>query len=204
MAAVAHRSIPLATPGHRRGKYGGDSTKNHTRRIRSQHPEVAHTVLWDEAGVTWIQSQVTHDQAQLNTWAWSTMAVETSNHSAEDICNVVEKQCWVESPVEAKSVAIFMAASIDSIESVLGNTTVQFLFHVNHLYFDGISIDLLVGDFVHTLGAQLSARDNDRSSTVNSGPDNLSPPVLDILHPGWEVSGSQFEMYLATFMESTT
>ena len=154
--------------------------------------------------MTWIQSQVTHDQAQLNTWAWSTMAVETSNHSAEDICNVVGKQCWVESPVEAKSVATFMAASIDSIESVLGNTTVQFLFHVNHLYFDGISIDLLVGDFVHTLGAQLSARDNDRSSTVNSGPDNLSPPVLDILHPGWEVSGSQFEMYLATFMESTT
>ena len=90
------------------------------------------------------------------------------------------------------------------MESVLGNTTIQFLFHVNHLYFDGIRIHLLVGDFFHALGAQLSAGENDRSSTVNSGLDNLSPSVLDILHQGREVSGSQFETDLATFTESTT
>lgn len=56
-----------------------------------------------EAGVTWIQSQVTHDQAQLDAWARSTVAVETSNRSAEDICHAVEKLRRVESPVEAKS-----------------------------------------------------------------------------------------------------
>ena len=96
-----------------------------------------------------------------------------------------------------------MAAPVDLKESVLGNMTVQFLFQVSHLYFDGISIRLLIGDFFCALGVQLSAGDNDRDLTVNFGPANLTLPVLDILHQEQEISGCQFETDLATFMQST-
>lgn len=168
--------------------------------LRFQHPEVAHTVSWDKTGVIWIQSQVTNEQEQLNAWARSTVAVEKSDRSAEDICDAIEKQRRVESPVEARSVTIFVAAPVDSMESVLGNTTIQFLFHVNHLYFDGISIRLLVGDLFRALGAQLSGNNN---SSAKSGPDNLPPPVLDILRQDQGISGSEYETGLDTFMKST-
>lgn len=171
--------------------------------IRSQHPEIAHTVLWDEAGSTWIQAHVTNDQAQLDAWARSVVIVETSNRSAADICNAIEEQRQMNSPVDAKSVTIYVVAPVESRESALVDTTVQFLFHVNHLYFDGMSIRRLAGDFFHTLGTQLLAGSNDENPALNSGPENLSPPVLDVLDRGQEISGSLFETHRAKYMETT-
>ena len=171
-------------------------------RIRSQHPEVAQTVSWEKAGSTWIQSHVTNDQAQLDAWARNIVTVETSNHSAADICNVIEEQRQMNNPVASKSVTIYVTAPVESRESVLSDTTVQFLFHVNHLYFDGMSIRRLAGDFFHTLG-QLLAGGNDGNPALKSGPENLSPPVLDVLDRGQGISDSRFETHRAMYMEST-
>ena len=144
---------------------------------------------------------MTNDQAQLDAWAQSIVIVETSNHSAADICNAIEEQRQ-SNPVSSKSVTIYVTAPVESRESILSDTTVQFLFHVNHLYFDGMSIRRLAGDFFHTLG-QLLAGGNDRNPALKSGPEDLSPPVLDVLDRGQGVSESRFETHRAMYMEST-
>jgi hypothetical protein len=159
-------------------------------KLRFQHPEIASTVTW-ENGTSFIQYRSPKDSADALKWAEQRIQVEASNRTGLDIRTAVEEQRQLgSSPAEAAT--IYVAAPVADQTTVLGDTSVELVLLSNHVFFDGISVRIFLGDILRTLGSELSTTEVEELSWGEERK-NLGASVLSMLGSDQEITGPTFE-----------
>lgn len=159
-------------------------------RLRFEHPEIAATVTWKD-GNTWIQYRSPKDAADALKWAEQRIRVEASSRTALDIRTALEEQREVGSgPAEA--VTIYVAAPVADETTSLGDTAIELVLYANHVFLDGISVRVLLGDIFRTLASELSTTEPGKLPWGEER-NNLDAPLLSLLDPSQEIAGPKFE-----------
>ncbi|KAJ9401502.1 hypothetical protein DTO282F9_1699 [Paecilomyces variotii] len=159
-------------------------------KIRFEHPEIASTVTWKD-GNTWIQYRSPKDAADAQKWAEQRIRVEASSRTALDIRTALEEQREVGSgPAEA--VTIYVAAPVADETTSLGDTAIELVLYANHVFLDGISVRVLLGDIFRTLASELSTTEPGKLPWGEER-NNLDAPLLSLLDPSQEIAGRKFE-----------
>jgi hypothetical protein len=103
--------------------------------------------------------------------------------------------------VAPKPLDIYLVAPISNIDATLDSTKVDLVSRTNHLSSDGISVRLVVGDILRTLGSRTLSNDI-RNISWDDEHKNLCPPLLSVLGGNQATSRQKFETSCAYYMES--
>lgn len=161
---------------------------------RYEHPEIAQTGLWEEGQLSaLIQYKPLKSNEEALTWAQGIVHVRAGKETGLEIRTEHEIKRFQEKTGSAKAVVVDIVAPVDGLDAPLGSTNVEFVFHSNHLYFDGISKRIFVGDFFRYL-----ADTDGELPDLKWGEEvkNLGAPVLSLLKDGTPTSGPEYD---ATF-----
>ncbi|KAJ5895067.1 hypothetical protein N7495_006758 [Penicillium taxi] len=124
--------------------------------MRYTHSVISHTTKWDDYGFPWIQHQVFSGKCELEAWVSGIIKVEVSSRQAYELRDESKKRCAVDNKGNARAFATHLAAPVDSMTDLLDTKHVQFLFHANHIHFDGMGFRKFVGDLLRVLAEVVS------------------------------------------------
>lgn len=165
---------------------------------RFEHPEIGQTAAWEEGQLsTLIQYKPLKSNEEALAWAQAIVHVRAGKENGLEIRTEHEIKRFQEQSGPAKSVIIDIVAPVDGLDTPLGSTSVEFVFHTNHLYFDGISKRIFVGDFFRYL-----AETTDELPELKWGEEvkNLGAPVLSLLKEGTPTTGPEFDATLGQYV----
>jgi hypothetical protein len=158
---------------------------------RYEHPEIGQTGVWEEGQISaLIQYKPLKSNAEALTWAQGIVHVRAGKENGLEIRTEHEIKRFQEKSGPAKAVVVDIVAPVDGLDTPLGSTSVEFVFHTNHLYFDGISKRIFVGDFFRYLA---EATDELPEFAWGEEVKNLGAPVLSLLKDGTPTSGPEFD-----------
>lgn len=157
--------------------------------LRYEHPEIAQTAVWEEGqSIPWIRYQSPKSNEEALAYAHQVIRVRAGTETALDIRTDIEAKRHREEggSKPAEAVAIDIVAPVTGLDVALGSTDVEFLFHTNHLYFDGISKRIFASDFFRHLADEASPAATGELPDYKWGDElqNLAPPVLTLLKEG--------------------
>ncbi|KAF3392149.1 hypothetical protein DPV78_010718 [Talaromyces pinophilus] len=164
---------------------------------RFEHPEIGQTAVWEEGQISaLIQYKPLKSNEEALAWAQGIVHVRAGKETGLEIRTEHEIKRFQEQSGPAKAVIVDIVAPVDSLNAPLGSTNVEFVFHTNHLYFDGISKRIFVGDFFRYL-----AETTDDLPELKWGEEvkNLGAPVLSLLKEGTSISGPEFDATLGQY-----
>lgn len=125
-------------------------------RLRSNHPEIACTVAFDDQKKCLLQYRVPKDDRQARIWAERTIYAEASYKPIMAV-----RDAWVEITglsqiCSREAVIIYIVASAaHEGETLKEGAEVELLFHSNHLFFDPIGFRAMASAFLELLAAEL-------------------------------------------------
>lgn len=149
--------------------------------VRFQHPEVACTAAWGETGPPHIQYMPPRDNTEALTWARDTIKTRVTPQTGLVVRTELEMQRRDGVPKSAKSLVIFLIADVADEKTLLApGTVVDVLMHFNHIYWDGISERMFVGDLLRRFGQRWGGNEP-QLPEYKWGDEvaNLSEPILD-------------------------
>lgn len=170
-------------------------------KLRLKHPEIACFPGYDRQQKGLIQYRAPQDHQEANQWAEKTIIVKASHGTPlaiPDSLTTTRK----DAVSGFYAVTVHITASVESESVPLGETELHFLFHANHLFFDGIGLRQLIGIFFNILAQTLSSdlpRGLKPLAWQNSA-QNLSSAVIELMDPAQNVSGLAFEKSLRLMM----
>ncbi|EED21275.1 conserved hypothetical protein [Talaromyces stipitatus ATCC 10500] len=164
---------------------------------RYEHPEIAQTALWEEGQIfPLIQYQAPKSNEDALAWAHEVVHVRASKETGLDIRTESEIKRFQAASGPAKAVVIDIVAPVDGLDTAIGSVNVEFVFHTNHLYFDGISKRIFVGDFFRYL---TEVGDELPDFKWGEEVENLGAPVLTLWKEGVKTSGPEFDATLGQY-----
>lgn len=154
--------------------------------VRTQHPEVACTAVWEEAGPLYIQYAPPTNTQQAYAWALDTIETRITHKSGLGVRAELEQQrremAKLSGPESARNVAIFLIADVEDQNTLLkSGSSVDVLMHFNHVFWDGISARQFVGDLLRQIGKNWNSTQSIQEFTWGDEIANLSPPILDAM-----------------------
>jgi hypothetical protein len=167
---------------------------------RYEHPEIGQTGLWEEGQISpLIQYKPLKSNEEALAWAHEIVRVRAGKETGLEIRTEHEIKRFQEQSGPAKAVVVDIVAPVEGLDTPLNSTNVEFVFHTNHLYFDGISKRIFVGDFFRYL-----AETTDELPELTWGDEakNLGAPVLTLLKDGVSTSGPEFDGTLGQYIGS--
>ena len=173
---------------------------------RFQHPEIACDVTWDGSFGPLIQYRPPMHQQDALTWAQETVHVRATSDTAMDIRKEIVEQHLTKGSDSwdkpSRSVTVYIIANVASEHvSLATDTTVEVLFHMNHIYWDGVSARSFVGDILRDMGPNLGL---EHPSQYDWGQEvsNLSIPVLDSLKVDLASLSDQYKTSVNEFLST--
>lgn len=164
---------------------------------RFQHPECAATVSWDEHVSAIISYQSPENDDAALAWAKSCVHVRPNAKSAYDLWGELEMERSANHvTIPSKSFEVFLLADVPHHDThIPAGTAVNVLIHTNHLFWDGISCRMFVGDLFRILSDFIGRPSGQGVPKHNWGQEvkNLSPPILDSLSINVETLGTEFD-----------
>ncbi|KAH0543429.1 hypothetical protein FGG08_002287 [Glutinoglossum americanum] len=172
------------------------SAKKVLRRFRHQRPEVALNLTRDEKDTCIIQYKPPKDEDEVHAWLQRCVQVEVGSHTNEDLRHALAGKQALD------AVTLYVVGHAASISDPLENGF-DFLFLLNHLYFDGISVKILAGRFFEQLAEELSCAKADKLETIDwaSGVGNLPVPYVNLLAADQKISGPEFDKALKSHVK---
>ncbi|KAI1880213.1 hypothetical protein JX265_001834 [Neoarthrinium moseri] len=168
--------------------------------IRFHHPEVACTAVWNSGdnGPPHIKYIPPTSAAAASQWARDAVTVRITSLTGLQVAAEVARLRYTSTkPRSIPSLTISVVASVSGEEEPLEKgTRVDILCHFNHIFWDGISSRVLMGDLLRRLGEQLNAADNELAASHYAwGTETamLSEPVLDACRVDVGTLGDSFE-----------
>ena len=163
--------------------------------LRLEHPEVACSAAHDGQVKCFIQYRAPKNDHEAQEWAERTIIVEASDRQPLTIRDDVLKARKAGEARSAEAATIYIASSVSDEKTPLGNMEVRFLFHTNHLFFDGIGLREMASAFFSHLAAQLSGDSTKSSESLDweNNAQNLSPAVVYLMDDKQEISGPGFD-----------
>ncbi|ERF71078.1 hypothetical protein EPUS_07750 [Endocarpon pusillum Z07020] len=150
--------------------------------IRFKHPEIACTVLWDNQVAPVIQYTPPENSKDAHTWAHNTVHILATSKTGVDARTEVEQRRRLVGSQPAKPVSIYIVADVANEDTPLTpGTVVDVLMHMNHLYWDGISVRMFAGDLLRSLSQNLGVEQKPSQYQWGEEIANLGVPVLDAL-----------------------
>lgn len=167
--------------------------------MQHEHPVISHTTDWDETGFPWIQHRGFKDKSEIEAWAAGIIKVEASGRQASELRDENEKRRVTNNEGSARAFTAHLAAPVNSMTDPLGTEPVQFLFHANHIHFDGMGLRQFVGDLLRVLAKVIS---HETSASPTDPTPSLPPLILDCLGSNQQTSGMTFERNRATYVKT--
>lgn len=167
---------------------------------RFEHPEIGQTAVWEEGHYSpLIQYKPLKSNEEALAWAKELVHVRAGKETGLEIRTEHEIKRFQEQSGPAKAVVVDIVAPVAGLDTPLESTNVEFVFHTNHLYLDGISKRIFVGDFYHYL-----AETTDELPDLKWGEEvnNLGAPVLRLLKDGTPTSGPEYDGTLGQYAAS--
>lgn len=151
--------------------------------IRFLHPEVACSAVWEGPGPPWVRYTCPRNNSEALAWADELIGIRTSMHGGGLAlrANLETSRRGAQEP--ARSVEIYLVADVQNESELLApGTFVDMLLHFNHIFWDGISARMVLGDLLRRL-EETWDRSGRPPEEYKWGDEieNLSPPVLDTL-----------------------
>jgi hypothetical protein len=155
--------------------------------LRYQHPEVACVAVWPADGgpkphITYTPPK---DTAEALAWARGVVSVRAAGMTGFELrAELVKQRARKAVPEPAPSVALFLVAGVTDETTVLKpGTRVDLLVHFNHIYWDGVSGRMFVGELLRRLGDTVGKDVEEIFSNAHyrwgDEVTNLSEPILD-------------------------
>ena len=164
---------------------------------RFQHPECAATVSWDEHVSAIISYQPPKNNVAALAWAKDCIHIQPTAKSAYDVWGELEMERSANNVIiPSKSFEVFLLANVPHQDArIPAGAAVDVLIHTNHLFWDGISCRMFVGDLLRSLRDFLSLPVGQSAPKLNWGQEvkNLCPPILDSLSIDVETLGTEFD-----------
>jgi len=175
--------------------------------LRFQHPEVACTAVWGDAGPPHIQYRPPRDNADALTWARDTIETRVTPQTGLAVRTEVEKQRRCKAvPESAKSLVIYLIADVADTTPLAPGAVVDMLMHINHIYWDGISARAFVGDLLRRFGQRWGGDEQLPEYKWEDEVANLSEPILDACKVDVGTLGDEFnearEEFIASLINS--
>ncbi len=163
--------------------------------LRSKHPQIACSVAHDGQVKCLVQYRAPKDDKEAQGWAERTVIAKASKRGHLDVRDVYIKDLLANGPKSADATTIHIAASVPELESPLQDAEVSFVFHSNHLYYDGIGLREMIGAFFRDLAIELGRDSSVPAEKVNweKSVQNLTPACAELLGSGQEISGPSFD-----------
>lgn len=154
------------------------------QQVRRHHPEIACTVTWDSnyGHEPIIQYKSPPSDADAVKWARECVHVLATSQNALDLRTLRVKQRSLTNPGPSSAITIYILGDVaDQTYSLLPNTQIDVLIHLNHLFWDGMGVRMLVGDILRGVGKNMEVN----STTAQNIPwgqetANLPHPLLNI------------------------
>jgi len=163
--------------------------------LRCQQPQIACSVAHDGQIKCLIQYRAPKDNQEAQEWAERTIVAEASERSPLDVRDAHVKSLLTSGPKSADATTIDISASVTDLDSLVGDAEISFVFHSNHIYYDGIGLREMIGAFFRGLAIALG-RDNLTSPAKidwEKSAQNLNPAYAELLRSDQQISGPSFD-----------
>ncbi|PQK09681.1 hypothetical protein BB8028_0002g00050 [Beauveria bassiana] len=164
---------------------------------RFQHPECAATVLWDDQVPAIISYEAPESDKVALAWAKNCVHVRLTVKSAYDVwAELEEERSASNCTTPSKSFELFLIANIEHQDAEIpARACVDVLIHSNHLFWDGISSRMFVGELFRSLNDLLGGPTGQQPPKFDWGEEvqNLSPAIFDCLRLDVEALGTEFD-----------
>lgn len=163
--------------------------------LRLEHPEIACSTGYDGQVKCLLQYRAPRNDQEAQQWADRTVLVEASDRAPSAIRDDIMAARKMDGAGNADAATMYIAASVVDKSATIGSESVHFLFHTNHLYFDGIGLRQMACAFFRGLAAQLCknlASPFERLPWHQSS-ENLPPPIVELLNADQHISGPSFD-----------
>ncbi|KAL8932764.1 MAG: hypothetical protein Q9211_006135 [Gyalolechia sp. 1 TL-2023] len=168
------------------------------RLLRYQEPQIAGTAASDGQLMALLQYRVPESEEEVDNWLKRTILVEASDRSPTAIRDAREEKRKKNNLGASKSATIYLAASVPDEAAPVGDTELRFLFHVSHLFFDGMGLRCIIASFFRGLAAELAKGSSSAADALDwkKSADNLLPAYINLMVPEQHVSGPEFDQSL--------
>ncbi|KAL8787454.1 MAG: hypothetical protein Q9213_002231 [Squamulea squamosa] len=165
------------------------------RLLRYKEPQIAGTAAFDGQVRALLQYQVPKDEEEVDKWLDRTIRVEASDRTPMAIRDANEEERKQRNLGPSESATIYIAASVSDESTPLAGAELRILFHINHLFFDGIGFRCMIASFFRELAAQLSNPTIESPSALDwSGSvTNFREAYVKLLAPEQHLSGPEFD-----------
>jgi hypothetical protein len=174
--------------------------------LRFEHPECACSAIWDEQGPI-LQYTPPEGTDEANSWAESTIELWFTAHTGLAVRKEIGKRRKEVGSIyagHAKSLAVHLVVDVPDSGTQLSGKTVDFLLHMNHMYWDGISARMFLGSLIQRIGTKLGEEQGVGHLNWRQEVENLSKPILDASRIDITSLGADFENARTEFIESLT
>jgi hypothetical protein len=179
---------------------------------RFEHPECACSPRWDDQpNPIFEYESPENDEAALQ-WAKGIVHAKPNSESSQQVWYDYEKERQ-ETPIEerqaGKPIEVFLVSNVSNEDAPLPQgASVDVLFHMNHLYWDGIGARIFVGYLLRLLNNFIGAPAGQSPAKKSWGSEmsNFHEAPMDAMKIQVESLGPEFEnrshQYVKTLMQS--
>ena len=163
-----------------------EAAKEVWQQSRFEHPEIACKPVWEDTQC--MLEYLVPNPRELDDWIERSLHVEASARKPDDIYTEIGQR----GSDDAVQVYVVAPSSTKTSSTV---TDLYFVFHLNHLFFDGTGAHLTVGHFLKKLARKLGRQSEQAADAFrwNESVKNLSPAFLAFLPESQRTSGPEFE-----------
>lgn len=169
----------------------GETAEAAWRQLRFEHPEIALSFKFDKDGKCLIEHYNPRGDSEVWAWVKRTLIVKASSQrlSFSNVRFMISQ----EKVKRDEAVFLYLYPQISSTNS--RTTNITFMFHVDHLYSDGIGIRILAHCFFRLLSAELSAVGDESQARIDwqRNAEHLRPPWTGLMNGNQKTSGSAFD-----------
>ncbi|KFA68878.1 Tri3 [Stachybotrys chlorohalonatus IBT 40285] len=179
---------------------------------RLEHPECGSSVRWDDQPSPIFEYESPENNEAAIAWAKGIVHALPTSSTAQQVWYDLEQErqkSAVSDRKAGKPVEIFLIARTPGKDAQIPQgASIDVLFHMNHLYWDGIGARIFVGYLLRQLNNYIGAAGGQEPPTVHWGSEmsNFHTAQLDAMKVQVQSLGTEFEarshQYVNTLMQS--
>ncbi|KAI5198653.1 15-O-acetyltransferase Tri3 [Aureobasidium subglaciale] len=165
---------------------------------RFEPPDIASQAFWGEEGELLIRYTCPSGNKEAKMWAKESVQLCATSKTALDLRRDIAAKRKLQNQ-SSKFFTIYILADIDHCDQeIAGDSRVEFLVHLNHVFWDGISARYFVGDLLRSIGQDLEGKEYAWGHEI----DKLSPPLPDALKVDLQTLDQDYDDSLEEFVAS--
>lgn len=173
--------------------------------LRFEHPESAGTAIWDDQGPI-VQYTPPENDSEARAWADAAIELWPTAQTGFGVRKEIGRRRKAPGSAfagHAKSLAVHVVADVPAEDTRLDpGAKVDILLHMNHIFWDGISSRMFLGDLLRKVGPYLNGKQELKQFTWGDEINNVSEPILDASRVDVSSLGEDFDKARAEFVQS--